>query len=260
MTKYNTLQNMPKDVTENVYILGPKDKKEAVEVLATSFGGYQGGTPELMVDWLVGADFKKGPLYEPLEILWNNNIDSSRQSLLRYIFNYSCTTTLRYGTMLGIKDENDKLAAVLCFSPPGAKATFWDYAMTICQVGIMPFLRTGPQWSACLQRLQKVEEWTIKNHKTHLTNETYYISYVGVHPCHQGKKYGKQLMMAMNGIADRDSAPIFLECSGAKNVEIYKKYGYEVVDECSTIGESLKEKGLEPFAYSGYGMVRPPQT
>ena len=59
----------------------------------------------------------------------------------------------------------------------------------------------------------------------------YYVSIMAVEPTQQGKGYASKLMGAISRIADAEGVPLFLECGSEKNVAVYSRLGYEVVDQ-----------------------------
>lgn len=59
----------------------------------------------------------------------------------------------------------------------------------------------------------------------------YYVSIAAVEPTQQGKGHGSRLLRAIHRIADSEGVPLFLDCSSERNVAVYKKAGYEVVDQ-----------------------------
>jgi ribosomal protein S18 acetylase RimI-like enzyme len=64
----------------------------------------------------------------------------------------------------------------------------------------------------------------------HPTEPHWYLPMIGVDPMHQGKGYGSALMQHALIPCDRDNKPAYLETSNPRNVPLYKRYGFELLD------------------------------
>ena len=56
----------------------------------------------------------------------------------------------------------------------------------------------------------------------------WYVPILGVHPDHQGKGLGGELLRKVLQRADEDRVAVYLESSNPKNLDFYRKYGFEV--------------------------------
>jgi len=90
-----------------------------------------------------------------------------------------------------------------------------------------------------------------EGHQKHAEGPHYYISLMMVDPSLQGKGLCGRLMRAACRAADADGLPTFLETGGARNVAVYKRFGFEVVDQLS-----LSAEGFESYDEM-FLMVRP---
>ena len=81
----------------------------------------------------------------------------------------------------------------------------------------------------------------------------YYVSIAAVEPTQQGKGHASKLMKAIHRIADSEGLRLFLDCCSEKNVAVYKRAGYEVVDQ-RTVRMAPED------AMTVYAMVRQPGT
>ena len=59
----------------------------------------------------------------------------------------------------------------------------------------------------------------------------YYLLAIGVDPAMQGRGVGSQLMAPMLERCDREHMPAYLESSKARNVPLYERHDFEVVEE-----------------------------
>jgi ribosomal protein S18 acetylase RimI-like enzyme len=57
----------------------------------------------------------------------------------------------------------------------------------------------------------------------------WYLPFIGVDPCHQGKGYGAALMQHSMIPCDRDHTLAYLESSNPKNVPLYERHGFELL-------------------------------
>jgi GNAT superfamily N-acetyltransferase len=65
----------------------------------------------------------------------------------------------------------------------------------------------------------------------------WYLQILAVDPDFQGKGYASRLLRPMLARADREGVPCYLETQLAKNVDLYKHFGFRVAEE-GTIPES----------------------
>jgi ribosomal protein S18 acetylase RimI-like enzyme len=62
----------------------------------------------------------------------------------------------------------------------------------------------------------------------------WYLSVLGVVPEHQGKGYASRLVRPMLARLDGENMPAYLETQNEKNVGIYRRYGFEVIETLVT--------------------------
>ena len=59
----------------------------------------------------------------------------------------------------------------------------------------------------------------------------YYLAVLGVEPEHQGRGFGSALMQPVLARCDRERIPAYLESSKRRNVVLYERHGFRVVEE-----------------------------
>lgn len=64
----------------------------------------------------------------------------------------------------------------------------------------------------------------------HPAEPHWYLPMIGVDPAHQHKGYGSALMQHALIRCDRENKPAYLETSNPKNVPLYNRYGFELLD------------------------------
>ena len=82
-------------------------------------------------------------------------------------------------------------------------------------------LRVMEQWLRVFHQLDKIRP----------RHPHWYILVLGVHPDHQGKGLGGELLRQILQKADEESVAVYLESSNPKNQDFYRKYGFGVREE-----------------------------
>jgi GNAT superfamily N-acetyltransferase len=59
----------------------------------------------------------------------------------------------------------------------------------------------------------------------------WYLPVLGVAPVYQGKGYSSRLLKPMLARADREGLPVYLETQLEKNVTLYQRFGFRVVEQ-----------------------------
>ncbi len=78
----------------------------------------------------------------------------------------------------------------------------------------------------------------------------WYILVLGVHPDHQGKGMGGELLRKVLQRAEEDRVAVYLESSNPKNLDFYRKYGFELTAEIVPVA------GCPPI----WGLLREPES
>lgn len=76
-----------------------------------------------------------------------------------------------------------------------------------------------------------------RTHSKHGPGAHYYIAMMMVNPAFQGKGLCGKLMRAACRAADAEGLPSYLETGGERNVSVYKRFGYRVVEKTSAYVE-----------------------
>lgn len=100
-----------------------------------------------------------------------------------------------------------------------------------------PALRAGfPLWGLHLGRegLRRIEHvlgaWE-PLHARNVPSLHWYLWVLGVDPAHQGQGIGSSLMRPVLQRADMQGVPCYLETCQPRNLALYRRHGFEVVDE-----------------------------
>lgn len=73
--------------------------------------------------------------------------------------------------------------------------------------------------------------WLDEVEKIHPQKPHYYLEYIGVEPYFQGKSIGSTIMQHLIRKADEESVGCYLENANPRNLEFYKRFGFQVMEE-----------------------------
>lgn len=152
---------------------------------------------------------------------------------------------LRYGSArLAHTYTTDDRAGVAIWLPPGHRG-----ASLLDSLRQMPALARLAGWG----RLRKVADViaSLEEHRRrHVPSPHFYLSALGVEPARQGEGIGTALVQPVLDQCDRAGTPAYLETAVARNVLLYERLRFEVVEEIDLPGTDIH----------GWLMVRQPRT
>ncbi|HRX43252.1 MAG TPA: GNAT family N-acetyltransferase [Clostridia bacterium] len=131
---------------------------------------------------------------------------------------------IKFGTALG---SSEKMEGGMVYLP-GEHAD-----MTFLKMLRSGFLFNSPKVSAgFLLKMQKVFFPVEEARRERMKGKKYiYLFILGVDPVHQGKGMAGRLMDALMEDADKQNLPIYLETATQRNVSMYERRGFNVVEE-----------------------------
>ena len=80
--------------------------------------------------------------------------------------------------------------------------------------------------------------------KNHAPAQHWFLELIGVTPEFQGKGYAGVLLKPMLDMIDRERLPCYLDTEVEKNVAIYTRYGFKVVDDIIIPGTEIRSWGM----------------
>ena len=101
-----------------------------------------------------------------------------------------------------------------------------EKTMEIIQAGVEP-----ERQEALGRILEEMETYHPKD------NDCWYLAIIGVDPGFQGKGIGASLMKHATSILDGQSRLGYLESSNPKNISLYERHGFEIMDQIQ-VGDS----------------------
>ena len=149
---------------------------------------------------------------------------------------------IAYGEVYIISPKIEGLA--IWIHPSNITMTNWQ----IFRAGGMKLMRKLGRKK--MSKMFAVEHYISEIHYRNVDFPHWHLSPVAVDPVHQGKGYASKLIRAMLERFDNENIACFLETQVKKNVEIYKRYDFKVV-----------EKGIIPEAnLEHWAMIRLPKN
>ena len=136
------------------------------------------------------------------------------------------TGILRFGSAhLAHTYTTDDRAGVAIWLPPGYRGP-----SVLDSLRQMPALARLAGWRRLRTVGDAVAALEERRHH-HVPHPHFYLSALGVEPERQGTGTGTALMKPVLEHADRDGTPAYLETATARNVLLYERLGFDVVEE-----------------------------
>jgi ribosomal protein S18 acetylase RimI-like enzyme len=116
----------------------------------------------------------------------------------------------------------DRLFGAALWMPPGT----WHLSM-LAQLRLVPSMISVV--GSNLPRLMRVLNLIEKKHPKSPSH--YYLAVLGIEPEFQGRGFGGALMQPVLQRCDREGTAAYLESSKQRNVVLYERHGFKVVEE-----------------------------
>ncbi|QNO14087.1 GNAT family N-acetyltransferase [Alkalicella caledoniensis] len=194
---------------DNLYKLNKEDVNRGAESIASAFSDYP------MFKYILGE-----------------KLDSeSIKVFLRFIIKYA----VLYGEAYAI---SEKLEGIILFSD------FRIYKFSLIRqlrCGVFSLMKYGKEVG---DRFTKFDQFTLKMHNEAIKEPHQYIILLGVASERQGQGFGRKLMLPLLNLADQQGQACYLETHGGINVEIYQRYGFEVVSKGVVPGSDIMQYSM----------------
>lgn len=192
-----------------LYKLRKSDIEKSSEILAESFYDY--------------------PIYR--HILGQQNNIQKIKVFHKYL--------IKYGVLYGEAYASSKeLEGIILFSQ------FDDYKMSFVRTlrsGALSLIRLGKEAG---MRFAEYDKFSSRIHRESLQEPHIYIISVGVNPDKQGQGFASKLMRAVLSYAQEMGQPCYLETHSENNVQIYKRYGFQVISEDIVPGTDITQYSM----------------
>jgi len=145
-----------------------------------------------------------------------------RKKTLPYYFQFRIRYGVLYGEVYAISSNLEGLAVWV----PSDKIHMTQWRMFRAG-GFSLYLKAG---NNVISRLNSIEDYVFSIHRRHADFPHWHLSPIAVDLSFQGKGYARTLLKAMLTRIDQEELPCFLETQSEKNVSIYQRYGFKVVE------------------------------
>lgn len=189
-----------------LYRLKKRDVKKAAQVFARAFH-----TDELAQYMFPDEDF--------------------RREILPIYFNYRIKFGILYGEVYAPSPNIEGLA--VWYLSDEFKMTNWRNF----RAGGMKLLQNVDKET--MKRMNTINHFSTNLRNEYTTSKYWYLAPIGIDPIHQGKGLASRLMRPMLARIDSEQLPCLLETQSTKNVNIYKRYGFEIVKESVLPGSPI---------------------
>ncbi len=102
--------------------------------------------------------------------------------------------------------------------------TTWKTLRAVPLTAMLGFVRYGGA------KMRPVGDYIDKTHKRLAPSRHWYLQVLGVNPEFQGKGYSSKLVRGMLTKVDSQHLPCYLETIDEKNVSIYERFGFRVIE------------------------------
>jgi ribosomal protein S18 acetylase RimI-like enzyme len=159
---------------------------------------------------------------------------------------------MRVGWMGLLRHASDGLSTTYT-TPDRAGAALWHPpgyggAGFLGSVRMLPSLVRLAGSYRRLRTISRAVDALDERRREHVPDPHFYLSAVGVDPARQGQGIGSALMRPVLDQADVTGTPAYLETAVARNVLLYERLGFDVVEEMTLPGTDIH----------GWLMRRPP--
>jgi ribosomal protein S18 acetylase RimI-like enzyme len=167
--------------------------------------------------------------YEMLRYYFRN--ETQRHVIADTFAFIALSVCLKYGEVYA---TSEKLEGVAAWLPPG-KATFGGWQV-LRSAPLPVIFRFGRQGAG---RLQAYGRFIASLHRKLVPYPHWFLQIIGVDPVYQGQGFTSRLVRPMLERMDCEQMPCALETNIAKNVDIYRRFGFGVISEDKVPGTEV---------------------
>ena len=140
------------------------------------------------------------------------------------IFEIPLRHCLKFGEVFATSEKLEGLAAWVMGA--SADMTVWRLLRS---GALIPGMKIGPKQALMMYAALRQRE---KDRREIMQGRAYrYLQIIGVATVYQGQGYGGMLLRALIEKSDGDGLPVYLETETERNVNMYKRFGFEVIKE-----------------------------
>ena len=146
-----------------------------------------------------------------------------RKRILPFLFQFRIRYGALYGEVYAVSPRLEGVAVWI--SSENVHMTRWRILRA---GGFYLYHQAGRK---VISRLNSIEDYVSAIRRRWIDSPHWHLSPIAVDPCYQGKGYARRLLKAMFARLDKEKLPCFLETQSEKNVKIYQRYGFRVVEK-----------------------------
>mmetsp|Transcript_6711 Transcript_6711/g.15560 ORF Transcript_6711/g.15560 Transcript_6711/m.15560 type:complete len:264 (+) Transcript_6711:47-838(+) len=225
--------------------------QQAITMMGRSFAGTATTDPEGSEDWVLGPSLKGK---------WD---DPRRQLMFTWLrkADWACAVA-RGGFVLGARNTDGSVGAAVVVLPyfegaPSELANTLELLQALFPLGMPPWREMDDAWTGIRRRAFSTFNIMEEVKAKHCTGPHAHVRAVAVDPSSQGRGFCGKLMRAVSAWADSKQLPLWLDTSGSRNVAIYERFGYKVVEKYQL---ECKEEPQSEIHEEEYAMIRIPAT
>lgn len=148
-----------------------------------------------------------------------------REQRLRTFFTSMSRAYLRHGKPCYLAGDG---SAAALWAAPG------KWALPISEMAI----ESVPQTAAFGRNILRALAVQTQIERLHPREpKHWYLGYLGARQASQGQGLGSQLLREVLDQADAEGVPAYLESSNERNLTLYRRHGFEVVEEIRALGD-----------------------
>ncbi len=134
---------------------------------------------------------------------------------------------IRIGMKYGIVHTTSANLEGIAIWFPSNKAKITPF-MGLLNGGIPYFFKLG---SKVITKQNQFYKYIYSKHKKLMPSFHWYLSIIGINPKYQGRRYSNILFNSMFNQIDKQNLPCFLDTNNEKNLPIYKRFGFNIIEE-----------------------------
>ena len=155
-----------------------------------------------------------------------------RKSMAPQLFEFWIRHAISYGEVYTTSPNLEGI--IVCFSSRKADRTIWRIILS----GSFPIYARLDKEIALKRHL--INDFCETIRKRNAPPDYWYLEFIGIAPEFQGKGYASSLIKPMLARLDKEHLPCYLETENEDNVALYRRYGFELMEEASIPGSGLK--------------------
>jgi len=148
---------------------------------------------------------------------------SKREKVSTYFLSFAVYSGIRYGEVYATSSNLEGIA--IWIPSDNYPITFWKMLRSVPLSKIFGFGRYGGS------KMKHFNEHLDSVHQRQAPFKHLFLQAIGVAPRFQGKGYASMLLRPMLSKIDKENLPCYLETIDEKNVFIYQRFGFEIIDK-----------------------------